>query len=140
MTYSAMEIYEYLKKHVELNTKSKNKVIEYILECARPAWFPGWKGSYKHKAYSHAEAMIYFYEQVLNDKIVMANGKYLDLFDYALDKFELKDDLNQLELCSIIIQFYFGYEGVYDCALYVKNSEYLNCGIHLDAFPSSYSV
>ena len=138
--FTSLEIYTYLKKHVELNTKQKNNEIEYVLECARPAWIPGWTGSYKKKSFSHAEALVYFYEQVLNDKIVMANGNYLDLFDYALDKFELRTDLNIIEVCSIIINFYFGYEGLFDCGLYIKNSKYLNAGMHLDAVPSSYSV
>ena len=139
--YQAKEIYDFLKNYNNNDLKKNtNKKITYVLECARPSWIPGWISNYKYSAQTHADALVYFYEQVLNDKIKMANGKYLDLIDYALDKFNINENYDLKYLCALIIKFYFGYDGCYDCALYIIDISQRNRGMFQDSLPPEYCV
>lgn len=116
------KIYEFMKKYIEENDANDNNEIEYFLRCARQFWFQNLKNSYSIKAKSHIEALVYFYEQFKNDNVTM-NNKDFDLIDYAL--YFVKDEYKSadvFELVRFIIAFYFGYGGIYDCALYIVNN------------------
>jgi hypothetical protein len=117
--FSTTQIYEYMKDYTSNKDIKKNNSIEYILECARPFWFDGWNKTYTKVAKSHLEAFIYFYEMLKCDNILM-NNKPFDLIEYSMYWIDVDfTKLSLYEIVGLIIGFYFGYDGVYDCAIYI---------------------
>jgi hypothetical protein len=139
--YTAEDIYLHLKDYIKNNPSDKPYKI-YILSCARPGWIVGWEKNYKFNANSHISALVHFYEKVKKKKILMENNNYLNLFDYVLTEIKNVDSFSLQELGYIITSFYFGYDGLYDCALYIMNLDQHECGkgIFLDRTAPDYCV
>lgn len=135
------DIYQHLQNYIKYNPSDKEKKT-YILSCARPAWIVGWYKNYEYSTNSHVDAIVHFYEKVLEEKIQMQNGEYLDLFDYVLSQYKNIDKYSLQELSYLIISFYFAYDGFFDCGLYIMNLDQAKSkkGMFLDKIPPNYCV
>ena len=100
------EIHNNMSEALNKDTRKDNpRYVKYILQCARPSWIVDWKDNFEYNAFSHVDAMVNFYEKVKESKIKMKNGKYLDLYEYALDNFKIKKSASISSLFASLMVF-----------------------------------
>ena len=123
-----IEMLEEFINNVAFDTTKVKKpnIINYTMECARPFWFLNEKLSHiSCDVDSHASAMKYFYEYFKNNiKWNSESIKYVNLYEYALNvlHIDINNEKDIYKIAARIISFYFGYDGSYDCCLYIKKT------------------